>query len=121
MEGGAGARPPACAAASQPALLPGAAQQRGRTCAAALWGPYPWTSSCGLWRCVRLLVVVICLPAPLTNMLFAAVPPQAHMENMNVVGQGLDERGRRPWEGSSRTDIRSGGGRGRAREGQACA
>ena len=31
------------------------------------------------------------------------------MENMNVVGQGLDERGRRPWEGSSRTDIRSGG------------
>lgn len=33
---------------------------------------------------------------------------QAHMENMNVVGQGLDERGRRPWEGSSRTDIRSG-------------
>ena len=36
-------------------------------------------------------------------------PLQAHMENMNVVGQGLDERGRRPWEGSSRTDIRSGG------------
>jgi hypothetical protein len=31
------------------------------------------------------------------------------MESMNVVGQGLDERGRRPWEGSSRTDIRSGG------------
>lgn len=36
------------------------------------------------------------------------VPPlQAHMEMMNVLGTRLDERGRRPWEGTSRTDIRS--------------
>ncbi|KAL4440336.1 hypothetical protein ABPG75_003337 [Micractinium tetrahymenae] len=32
---------------------------------------------------------------------------QAHMEMMNVLGTRLDERGRRPWEGTSRTDIRS--------------
>lgn len=32
---------------------------------------------------------------------------QSHAELMNVVGQILDERGRRPWEGHSRTDIRS--------------
>lgn len=32
---------------------------------------------------------------------------QAHMEMMNIMGTTLDERGRRPWEGTSRTDIRS--------------
>ncbi|EFN53948.1 hypothetical protein CHLNCDRAFT_136194 [Chlorella variabilis] len=31
----------------------------------------------------------------------------AHMEMMNILGTALDERGRRPWEGTSRTDIRS--------------
>ena len=29
------------------------------------------------------------------------------MEMMNILGTSLDERGRRPWEGTSRTDIRS--------------
>lgn len=29
------------------------------------------------------------------------------MEMMNIMGTSLDERGRRPWEGTSRTDIRS--------------
>ena len=29
------------------------------------------------------------------------------MELMNGLGSTLDERGRRPWEGSSRTDVRS--------------
>ncbi|KAI3431476.1 hypothetical protein D9Q98_004528 [Chlorella vulgaris] len=32
---------------------------------------------------------------------------QTHMEMMNILGTTLDERGRRPWEGTSRTDIRS--------------
>ena len=29
------------------------------------------------------------------------------MELMTVAGQGLDERGRRGWEGHSRSDVRS--------------
>ena len=45
------------------------------------------------------------LTAPLP--LPALLSLQAHSELMNLAGQGLDERGRRSWEGHSRTDIRS--------------
>ncbi|KFM25901.1 Putative E3 ubiquitin-protein ligase XBAT31 [Auxenochlorella protothecoides] len=48
----------------------------------------------------------MCLQAALVDWLDACAA-QAHQQFMGAMGQTLDARGRRPWEGSSRSDIRS--------------
>lgn len=47
-------------------------------------------------------VAVLVGSLPIIHSLLAA-----HAELMNIAGQGITDRGRRPWEGHSRTDIRS--------------